>query len=94
MMIYNYYEGDGDSTEETDHTSRSSLADGEYSMRIFPERIGVDRSGNETVSAELLEAVELEDRYVRSLKVGDRISLKKCRQDFESFEILTALWRE
>jgi len=83
MMIYNYYMGDTGASEETAQAANNSLADGKYEMNVFADRIGSDPAGNETAYAELLEAVILDNNYVFSLKVGDRISLEKYGLDDE-----------
>lgn len=83
MMIYNYYEKDNGLAGETSHISKSSLADGEYSMRISLKGIGTDGAGNETAHSEILDAVVLDDSYVKSLKIGDKISLGEYGLDNE-----------
>lgn len=83
MMIYNYYKKDNGLAGETSHISKSSLADGEYSMRISLKGIGTDGAGNETVHSEILDAVVFNDSYVKSLKIGDKISLGEYGLDNE-----------
>lgn len=84
MMIYNYYEGTSGAAEDVSHIPSCPLADGEYDrMRISPEGTNTDQNGNERISAKLMGAVMFDDSYVRSWKIGDKISLKKYGLDDE-----------
>lgn len=84
MMIYNYFEGTSGAVGEVSHIPSCPLADGEYDrMRISPEGTSTDQNGNERISAKLMGAVTFDDSYVRSWKVGDKISLKKYGLDDE-----------
>jgi len=76
VIIYNYYKGNTTPQNEPSQIVNSSLPDGEYRMRIFKNQLGTDRFGYETAYVEVLEPIILDDSYVRSLKIGDMISLK------------------
>lgn len=83
LIIYNYYNNSSNSQTAGRQDVASSLADGEYSARVFGNPIQRDRNGNEIVYAEILDAAVLDNSYVKSLKIGDQISLKKPGLDWE-----------
>lgn len=61
----------------------NQLADGEYSVRIFADKIGRDQAGNELAYVEIFKPVILNNDFVRSLRAGSQISLRKYGLAYE-----------